>query len=87
MRKIQIIYIIILLLLLAISIFSITLSYKVISNFRVLNIYNKAIFLNDIEFSLVVMGANILGDIGLLFYFFKSGFLNQILHYNKDELT
>ena len=65
------------------SIFSIVLSYKVIMNFRSYNTYNILIFKEDVELSLIVMIANIVGDIGLFTYLNKSGLINKMFNVDK----
>lgn len=70
-----------------ISIFSIVLSYKVISNFNTSEIYNLTQFKNDIEFSLVIMIANIIGDIFLFSFLWKSKIIDRMLNIKKNNMA
>ncbi|MAX69684.1 MAG: hypothetical protein CMC76_01065 [Flavobacteriaceae bacterium] len=65
------------------SVFSIVLSYKVIMNFRSHYTYNILIFKEDVELSLIVMIANIIGDIGLFTYLNKSELINKMFNIEK----
>ena len=62
------------------SIFSIVLSYRVIMNFTDFDIYTLTMFKDDIELSLVIMTANIIGDISLFAYLNKKGVIKKMLN-------
>ena len=66
-----------------ISVFSIVFSYKVIMNFKSSDLYTLAMFKKDIEFSLIIMVANIIGDISLFAYLAKNGIIKKMLNTEK----
>ncbi|SDG72192.1 hypothetical protein SAMN04489796_101393 [Winogradskyella thalassocola] len=66
--------------LIGLSVFSIVLSYKVIMNFSSSDIYTLTKFKDDVELSLIVMIANIIGDISLFAYLNKNGILQKMFN-------
>ncbi|MDH7913621.1 hypothetical protein [Winogradskyella sp. SYSU M77433] len=52
-------------------------------NFRSHYTYNILIFKEDVELSLIVMIANIIGDIGLFTYLNKSELINKMFNIEK----
>jgi len=85
MRPIKIILFVIIVCFLAISIFSIVLSYKVLTNFYSLDVYNLSSFNKDIELSITVTVANIIGDVSLFYFLWKKGILQKILNINGNK--
>ncbi len=85
MRRIKIILFIIVVFFLAISIFSIVLSYKVITNFNTSDVYNLSTFNKDIKLSLTITVANIIGDISLFYYLWKKRILHKMLNIDSKE--
>ena len=67
----------------SLCVFSIVLSYKVIMNFKSSDLYTLAMFKKDIEFSLIIMVANIIGDISLFTYLTKNGIIKKMLNIKK----
>lgn len=65
------------------SVFCIVLSYKVTMNFRSSDVYSLTMFKDDVELSLIVMVANIIGDISLFAYLNKNGLIKKMLNVEK----
>ena len=52
-------------------------------NFKSSDLYTLAMFKKDIEFSLIIMVANIIGDISLFAYLAKNGIIKKMLNTEK----
>ncbi len=56
---------------LALFIFSLVITFKVVTKFNNSEIYSKIDFQNDMELGIVVTVANLIGELSLIYYLFK----------------
>jgi hypothetical protein len=80
MKNYKILLLVIALIFIIVSVFSTVISYKVITHFNSNEIYDLIMFKNDLELAIIIMIANVIGDLFLVYYVWKNKLLSNLFN-------